>query len=448
MSPHDTCSEKSPSPFPLETTPTEVTIDMNTTSNLGATSPSTRTPNHSSSSIATNIQHSNTYTPQPIYLSTAQSGSAGTVSIRTVTLARRNWLSYLFEYYRNASRTSKLMLLLSLISFIIQITSILAVLLVTQNEECDKPLRLYLIFYGARIFLSTPILVAYHLHPGRHNANDHSDILLNWIDRGKSLLDLIGTFVFLVGNYLLFTTTTCQKTSPGLFGLSMALVIFGYFVITIPVFLCGAVIFCLPCVLVIMRTLRIGETTGAGATEDIIAKIPILIYRKSPLSEVSLGEGTVSRPQATRLDDNNNSTHLLPQGEKELISPTQPQTVIQRMRKKLFYKEALKNSPHEPTCIENSVGAVAKIREEDAICCICLSQYEDGDKLRQLHCSHHFHVDCVDEWLKLNRTCPLCKRDITQSHSISDDTEVATTTSLNSEIRVSSTPNSTLENDQ
>ena len=45
-------------------------------------------------------------------------------------------------------------------------------------------------------------------------------------------------------------------------------------------------------------------------------------------------------------------------------------------------------------------------------CCICLSTYEDGAELRELPCSHHFHCACVDKWLHLHATCPLCKFDI------------------------------------
>lgn len=48
-------------------------------------------------------------------------------------------------------------------------------------------------------------------------------------------------------------------------------------------------------------------------------------------------------------------------------------------------------------------------------CSICLCDYEDQEDLRRLPCDHYFHKECVDEWLKLKRTCPLCKRDITNS---------------------------------
>ena len=46
-------------------------------------------------------------------------------------------------------------------------------------------------------------------------------------------------------------------------------------------------------------------------------------------------------------------------------------------------------------------------------CAICLSQFENGDELRILPCQHNFHTDCIDQWLRTNRTCPMCRVDIT-----------------------------------
>ncbi|KAL7083418.1 hypothetical protein ACP275_14G160900 [Erythranthe tilingii] len=46
-------------------------------------------------------------------------------------------------------------------------------------------------------------------------------------------------------------------------------------------------------------------------------------------------------------------------------------------------------------------------------CYICLSDYEEGDKLRVLPCNHEYHVSCIDKWLKeVNRVCPLCRHDV------------------------------------
>uniref|UniRef100_A0A0C9QVM2 RING-type E3 ubiquitin transferase n=1 Tax=Wollemia nobilis TaxID=56998 RepID=A0A0C9QVM2_9CONI len=52
---------------------------------------------------------------------------------------------------------------------------------------------------------------------------------------------------------------------------------------------------------------------------------------------------------------------------------------------------------------------------EDAECCICLSAYDNGVELRELPCGHHFHCACIDKWLRINATCPLCKYNIIKS---------------------------------
>lgn len=57
-----------------------------------------------------------------------------------------------------------------------------------------------------------------------------------------------------------------------------------------------------------------------------------------------------------------------------------------------------------------------KLSAEDAECCICISSYEDGVELRELPCSHHFHCTCIDKWLRINATCPLCKYNIIKSN--------------------------------
>lgn len=45
-----------------------------------------------------------------------------------------------------------------------------------------------------------------------------------------------------------------------------------------------------------------------------------------------------------------------------------------------------------------------------ACCSICLADYQAADVLRLLpECSHMFHIDCVDTWLKAHPTCPICR---------------------------------------
>lgn len=55
----------------------------------------------------------------------------------------------------------------------------------------------------------------------------------------------------------------------------------------------------------------------------------------------------------------------------------------------------------------------AKVNDKDssATCCsICLGDYKDRDMLRLLpDCGHLFHLKCVDPWLRLHPTCPVCR---------------------------------------
>ncbi|KAJ8900231.1 hypothetical protein K2173_024871 [Erythroxylum novogranatense] len=59
------------------------------------------------------------------------------------------------------------------------------------------------------------------------------------------------------------------------------------------------------------------------------------------------------------------------------------------------------------------------LSHEDAECCICLSAYDDGAELRELPCCHHFHSMCIDKWLHINATCPLCKLNILKPSNLS-----------------------------
>eukprot|EP00475_Leptophrys_vorax_P008840 TRINITY_DN1576_c0_g1_i1.p1 TRINITY_DN1576_c0_g1~~TRINITY_DN1576_c0_g1_i1.p1 ORF type:complete len:296 (+),score=57.82 TRINITY_DN1576_c0_g1_i1:172-1059(+) len=45
-------------------------------------------------------------------------------------------------------------------------------------------------------------------------------------------------------------------------------------------------------------------------------------------------------------------------------------------------------------------------------CVVCMADFERGEELRVLPCSHEFHTQCVDRWLKVKKDCPLCRRDI------------------------------------
>lgn len=49
---------------------------------------------------------------------------------------------------------------------------------------------------------------------------------------------------------------------------------------------------------------------------------------------------------------------------------------------------------------------------EPGPCAVCLEPFHNNQCLRVLPCAHEYHRDCVDPWLLLRPTCPLCKRSI------------------------------------
>lgn len=48
-------------------------------------------------------------------------------------------------------------------------------------------------------------------------------------------------------------------------------------------------------------------------------------------------------------------------------------------------------------------------------CSVCLMDFEQGEALRQLECTHRFHMCCVDQWLFQSGQCPVCKHRVGSS---------------------------------
>merc|ERR1719408_416597 len=64
--------------------------------------------------------------------------------------------------------------------------------------------------------------------------------------------------------------------------------------------------------------------------------------------------------------------------------------------------------------IENStanwvVEDESKLPSELRTCTVCLEDVQKGQRVRTLPCLHTFHAECVEEWLKKKKLCPLCQ---------------------------------------
>jgi len=46
--------------------------------------------------------------------------------------------------------------------------------------------------------------------------------------------------------------------------------------------------------------------------------------------------------------------------------------------------------------------------EEKQTCTICIEEYSKGDEIKTVPCLHFYHSECIDEWLKRSKCCPVC----------------------------------------
>lgn len=176
----------------------------------------------------------------------------------------------------------------------------------------------------------------------------------------KTALDLFFAIWFVVGNVWIFGGHASANDAPNLYRLCIVFLTFSCIGYAMPFILCLTICCCLPC---IISTLGVTEDLAQtrGATSESINALPTRIFK-------------------TMKSKNNDESDNTPVIEGGIVAEG---TEKERM-----------------------------ISGEDAVCCICIANYENDDELRELPCSHLFHRECVDKWLKINALCPLCKSEI------------------------------------
>ncbi|KAI4302108.1 hypothetical protein MLD38_037894 [Melastoma candidum] len=50
-------------------------------------------------------------------------------------------------------------------------------------------------------------------------------------------------------------------------------------------------------------------------------------------------------------------------------------------------------------------------------CVICRLDYDDGEALTILSCKHSYHHECINNWLQINKVCPVCSAEVSASRS-------------------------------
>ena len=234
----------------------------------------------------------------------------------------------------------------SLVLNIFQFTVTSIVLIATWGQKCDMPLRTFLSLYALATLLHMIVMIWHYKEWDPEEAayafelettNLEDNYLLAAMTDFSNLFTLM---TYVLGNIWVFGCKTCQFTSPALFYLSLAWVIFGYVVLMLPVVFLILLIFCLPLFIFIMRVMYPPERRGAS--DQLISTLPE--HKYTGLGDASYGGRLIDK--------------------------------------------------------------------DDAECAICLGRYETNDNIRVFQCKHHFHKECVDRWLGICATCPLCVKPV------------------------------------
>lgn len=65
----------------------------------------------------------------------------------------------------------------------------------------------------------------------------------------------------------------------------------------------------------------------------------------------------------------------------------------------------------QPPASKASIEAMPSVEVDDdgAECAICLDNWEVGSVAKEMPCKHRFHGSCIEKWLGMHGSCPVCR---------------------------------------
>lgn len=76
--------------------------------------------------------------------------------------------------------------------------------------------------------------------------------------------------------------------------------------------------------------------------------------------------------------------------------------------------------PASASVIENLPTIVlgqGDVEKNEGLCPVCKDEFDVGEKVIDLPCSHRYHSNCILTWLRMRNTCPVCRYELPTDES-------------------------------
>ncbi|KAL3840579.1 hypothetical protein ACJIZ3_025170 [Penstemon smallii] len=160
------------------------------------------------------------------------------------------------------------------------------------------------------------------------------------------------------------------------------------------------------------------ETLINSRNRDISLFLPFFLglNTTNPLQE------STDPPQETQNQDTPSRDRII------LINPfTQGMVVIERrssssnnsssLNIESLLEDLFTSKSGQPPASKASIDALPTVEvevndDDNEQCVICLEEWQRGEKAKEMPCKHRFHGDCIEKWLKIHGSCPVCRHEM------------------------------------